>query len=117
MPTITKYVKRPDSGDSLTVSVTIKNTGNVNINALYVRPILWQSDQFFDTLPYQNISLNVGEQKSLTFTFSPAHLISDINPSNPNYKLYIAYCFDNLANPEQWYDTGWIVRIIEIPMT
>jgi hypothetical protein len=114
MPTIAKYVKIPGEGDSLTVTITVKNTGNVNINAIYLRPLLWQNSQFFDTKPYQTVSLNVGEQKTLTWTFSPVQLLSDVNPSNPNYKLYIAYCFDNTANPEQWYDTGWIVQIYEI---
>jgi hypothetical protein len=125
MPTITKYETPVTGKDSLTVTITIKNTGNADFDQLNVQ-VTGMNDiksNWFEKL--QRISLKAGEQKTLTFYFSPSELlpcadykdVQDVQAAtgftytpHPNYNLYVE-CWDN-AGFDVTYDTGWIVQVI-----
>jgi hypothetical protein len=109
MPTINKYIKDYWTGDTLKVVVIVKNTGNVKIDSLNIRALVWQNDQFWSDAGVSKISLDVGQEQTLTWNFSTSKLYEAMNPSNPYHKLLIEAWGDGI---DTRIDTGWIVNII-----
>ncbi len=97
MPVITKFV-----GDKFTISGSLKNVGNVDLN-VWTRVVLKGPETV--TYPdYPKISIPVGA----TVPFQKrTHMIPNVPAGD--YKVYISVG-DN-ATPFQDADTDWIIRV------
>jgi hypothetical protein len=107
MPSIMK-----SSNDATFVSVTVKNTGNVNISSLEMQIILSQ-DTGMQTIPafsdFKTVSLNVGEQKIIGFTF-PNGTLTRFKPFPTPIRVIVSYSID--GSGFQPYNTDWEIFVI-----
>jgi hypothetical protein len=107
MPSILKNLN-----DATFVSVTVKNTGNVNISSLEMQIILTQ-DTALQTIvafsDFKTVSLNVGEQKVIDFVF-PNGTLKRFQPMSTPVKVTISYSID--GSGFQPYNTDWEIFVI-----
>jgi hypothetical protein len=109
MPTITKYIKDYWTGDTLKVVATVKNTGNARIDSINIRALVWQNDQYWAEAGTYKISLDVGQEQTLTWNFKTSDLYTALNTINPNYNLLIEAWGDGI---DTRIDTGWTIKLV-----